>query len=110
MKTEDYAALVALDWGDTEHAFVTEVGEGSMQIGRIPATAEKLHGWLEQLHERCRGALVALALEGGKSSVMHALLEHPWLVIYPVHPSTSQNYRTAFTSSGAKDDVPDALT
>ena len=109
MNNENYAALVTLDWGDKEHAFVTEVGENSMETGKMPATAEALHGWLEQLHQRTNGGLVALALEGGKSSVMHALLVHPWLVIYPVHPSTSERFRTAFTPSGAKDDVPDAM-
>lgn len=109
MNNENYAALVALDWGDTEHAFVTQVGDSSAEKGTIPATAESLHGWLEQLHKRTEGGQVALALEGGKSAVLHALLEHPWLVIYPVHPSTSERFRTAFTPSGAKDDVPDAV-
>jgi transposase len=52
---------------------------------------------------------VHIALEGGKSAVVHALLAHPWLVIYPVHPATSERFRKAFTPSGAKDDVPDAL-
>jgi transposase len=109
MNNENYTALVALDWGDTEHAFAGKVGEGSMETGTLPATAEALHDWLEALHERTGGGLVALALEGGKNAVMHGLLEHPWLVIYPVHPSTSERFRTAFTPSGAKDDVPDAV-
>jgi transposase len=109
MNTENYAALVALDWGETEHAFATQVGEGPIETGTMPATPETLHGWLEQLHERTDERPVAIALEGGKSAVVHALLAHPWLVIYPVHPATSERFRKAFTPSGAKDDVPDAL-
>jgi len=109
MNPDDYAALVALDWGETEHAFALQLGEGSIEKGTIPASAETLHGWLEQLHERTGGCLVALALESGKSAVVHALFAHDWLVIYPVHPSTSERFRTAFTPSGAKDDVPDAV-
>jgi hypothetical protein len=74
MNTENYAALVALDWGETEHAFATQVGEGPIETGTMPATPETLHGWLEQLHERTDERPVAIALEGGKSAVVHALL------------------------------------
>ena len=109
MNTENYAALVALDWGETEHAFATQVDESPVETGTMPATAECLHGWLEELHKRCGGRPVALALEGGKSAVIHALTTYPWLVVYPVHPATSDRFRKAFVPSGAKDDVPDAL-
>ena len=109
MKTENYAALVALDWGETEHAFATQVGESPVETGTMPATAETLHGWLEDLHKRTDGRPVALALEGGKSAVLHALVAHSWLVIFPVHPATSDRFRKAFVPSGAKDDVPDAI-
>ena len=109
MNTENYGALVTLDWGETEHAFATEVADSPAETGKMPATAETLHGWLEQIHERTGGRPVAIALEGGKSAVVHALLEHPWLTIFPVHPATSDRFRKAFTPSGAKDDIPDAL-
>jgi len=109
MNTENYAALVALDWGETEHAFATQVDESPVETGTMPATAECLHGWLEEIQKRVVGRPVALAIEGGKSAVIHALTAHPWLVVYPVHPATSDRFRKAFVPSGAKDDVPDAL-
>jgi transposase len=109
MNTEYYGALVTLDWGETEHAFATEVADSPAETGKMPATPETLHGWLEELHERSGGRPVAIALEGGKSAVVHALLEHPWLTIFLVHPATSDRFRKAFTPSGAKDDIPDAL-
>jgi transposase len=109
MNTENYAALVALDWGETEHAFATQVGESPAETGTMPATPETLHGWLEELHKRLGGRPAALALEGGKSAVIHALTAYPWLVVYPVHPATSDRFRKAFVPSGAKDDVPDAI-
>ena len=40
--------------------------------------------------------------------MIHGLLQYPWLTIYPVNPVTSARYRTAFTPSGDKDDLPDA--
>ena len=109
MNTENYAALVALDWGESEHAFAAQADGSPVETGSMPATPECLHGWLEELHKRVGGRPVALALEGGKSAVIHALTAHPWLVVYPVHPATSDRFRKAFVPSGAKDDVPDAL-
>lgn len=109
MKTTDYAALVALDWGDKTHAFACQTaGSNEKQTGQIEASAEALHGWLETMHQTHGGRPVALAIEAGRNALLHALLEHPWLEIYPVHPATSARFRTAFTPSGAKDDGPDA--
>jgi transposase len=108
MNNDDYAALVAFDWGNTEHAFALRRRDGTEELGSIPATAEDLHGWLGLLGERCGQQPVALALEGGRNAVVHALLAYPWLEIYPIHPATSDRFRKAFTPSGAKDDLPDA--
>lgn len=110
MKNENYTALVALDWGDKTHAFARQIaGAERMEQGSIAATPEALHAWLEQLGKTCGGQPVALAVEAGRNSLLHALLEYPWLTIYPVHPATSARFRTAFTPSGAKDDGPDAV-
>lgn len=108
MKTADYAALVALDWGDQEHAFALRVGE-QIETGQITASPEALHDWLHALGERFGRRPVALAIEGGRNAVVHALVDYPWLTIYPIHPATSERFRKAFIPSGAKDDAPDAL-
>jgi transposase len=110
MKNDDYAALVALDWGDKQHAFARQVaGADGIEKGAIEASPEALHAWLEQLGKTCGGRPVALAVEAGRNALLHALLEYPWLTVYPVHPATSARFRTAFTPSGAKDDGPDAV-
>lgn len=107
---DDYAALVALDWGDKTHAFARQLaGAEGIERGVIAATPEALHAWLEQLGKTCGGRSVALAVEAGRNSLLHALLEHPWLTVYPVHSATSARFRQAFTPSGAKDDGPDAV-
>ena len=108
MNTDHFAALVAFDWGDSEHAFVLHRADGPEETGTVPATAEALHAWLELLGRRCGHRPVALALEAGRNAVVHALLAYPWLRIYPVHPATSERFRKAFAPSGAKDDLPDA--
>lgn len=108
----DYAALVAMDWGDTTHSFAWQkTDDKRLHRGTLSATPEALHEWLEQLREACGGQPVALALEAGRNGLIHALFEHAsWLTIYPVHPATSARFRLAFAPSGAKDDVPDAET
>lgn len=108
MNTKEYAAYVALDWGDKQHAFALQLGANEIEAGQFEASAEALHGWLDALNERLQGGPVALAIEAGRNVLLHALLEHSWLDIYPVHPATSARFRRAFTPSGAKSDVPDA--
>jgi transposase len=110
MNTTDYAALVALDWGDQTHAFAWQTaGSNEPKTGQIEGSAEALHGWLETMKQTHGGRPVALVIEAGRNALLHALLEHPWLEIYPVHPATSARFRTAFKPSGAKDDGPDAV-
>lgn len=105
----DYAALVALDWGDTTHSFAWQrMDDPKLHRGSLAATPEALHEWLEQLREACGGRPVALAIEAGRNGLLHALFEHEWLTVYPIHPATSARFRLAFAPSGAKDDGPDA--
>ncbi|HOY03585.1 MAG: IS110 family transposase [Opitutaceae bacterium] len=107
--TTDYAALVALDWGDTTHSFAWQkTDDAKRHGGSLPATPEALHEWLGQLREACGGRRVALAIEAGRNGLLHALFEHAWLTVYPIHPATSARFRLAFAPSGAKDDGPDA--
>jgi transposase len=108
----EYAALIGLDWGDAEHAIALAVrGAARVEERTLPHSAESLHAWLGELHERFGGQRVAVAVEASKGAVVAALLEHQaWLSVYPIHPATSRRMSTAFTPSGAKDDLPDAHT
>ncbi|MFY9925688.1 MAG: transposase [Opitutaceae bacterium] len=111
MNTNDYAAFVGLDWGDKTHAFALQLkGIEKIETGTLAASAETFHQWLEGLGARCAGRRVALAIEAGHRALLHAMAEHPWLDIFPIHPATCDRFRAAFRPSGAKDDIPDALT
>lgn len=101
-------AWIGLDWGDKEHAFALHDSLGKSELGTLTHSAENLHQWLQGLGERYGGRPVALAIEASRGAVIHALLEYPWLTLYPINPITSARYRSAFTPSGAKDDLPDA--
>jgi transposase len=110
--SQDAAALfeawIGLDWGDKKHAFALHDRSGQTQRSLLEHSAENLHQWLKDLEERYGGRPVALAIETSRGAVIHALLQYPWLTIYPINPVTSARYRRAFTPSGAKDDLPDA--
>lgn len=102
------AAWIGLDWGHQQHAFALHAATGTTEEGTLTQSAEALHAWLRTLEERFGGRPVAVGLEASRGAVIHALLQYPWITIYPINPVTSARYRKAFTPSGASDDLPDA--
>jgi transposase len=64
--------------------------------------------WAEKLRERFGGARIAVCLELTKGPIVSALLEYDFFVLFPVQPATLARYRSAFTTSRAKDDPTDA--
>src|SRR5262245_49793934 len=101
-------AWIGFDWGDKEHAFALQDQTGKLERAKLEHTAENLHLWLKEIGQHYGGRPVALAIEASRGAVIHALLQYPWLIVYPVNPVTSARYRKAFRPSGAKDDLPDA--
>jgi transposase len=104
-----FAALIGLDWGHGAHAIALQISGASTETSTLDHSAENLHQWLDQLEKRCGGRPVAVAIEASKGAAVYALLERPWITVYPIHPATSSRHRAAFRPSGAKDDTPDAL-
>jgi len=102
-------AWIGLDWGDQQHSFALQARGGQIETGTIEHSAENLHRWLKELEQRFGGRPVRLGIETSRGAVIAALLQYPWLEIYPLNPVTSARYRSAFKPSGAKDDLPDAL-
>jgi transposase len=52
--------------------------------------------------------MLGIAVETSRGPLVHALLEHADVVLYPVNPRSLQRFRETFAPSGAKDDLPDA--
>ena len=104
-----FFACIGLDWGDKSHALALhDPATHQTEASTLTHSAENLHQWLDQLEARFGGRPVALAIEGTRGAIFPVLLARPWLHLFAVHPVTSARYRTAFTPSGAKDDLPDA--
>jgi transposase len=105
----DFAAFVALDWGDTEHAWSLEVaGGGKREQGKLQQTPEAIEVWATELAVRFGGRPVAVALEQSRGALIYSLQRFSHLVFYPIHPSTSSKYRAAMFPSGSKDDPIDS--
>ena len=104
-----FVACIGLDWGDKSHALALhDPATPQTESATLTHSAENLHHWLDQLEARFGGRPVALAIEGTRGAIFPVLLERSWLHVFAVHPATSARYRSAFTPSGAKDDLPDA--
>lgn len=103
------AALVGLDWGTEHHAIALQAsGSTTVEAVQLDHTPEAIVAWLRTLAQRFGGAKIGVALETSRGPIVHALLEAPFVVLYPVNPRSLCRFRETFTPSGAKDDAPDA--
>jgi transposase len=104
-----FAALLGLDWGDTEHAVaLLDCGSSKNETSTLTHSVENIRAWLLELEKRFGARPVAIALETSKGPLINMFFDVPWLTVFPIHPATSARIRKAFAPSGAKDDAPDA--
>ena len=103
------AAWVGIDWADDHHDVALQVaGSDAVEAHRLAHTPDALATWRAQLAARFGGRPVAIALETSRGPLVAALLEAPFVVLYPINPRSLRRFREAFSPSGAKDDAPDA--
>ncbi len=107
---EPVAAVIGLDWGESQHAWCLRDSSGQVQRGSVVHESPALHRWLEELQKRFGSQEVAFAIEAQYPALLAAILEYSWARIYVIHPASSARFRKTFTPSGAKDDCPDADT
>ncbi len=105
-----YAAFIGLDWADQKHAWaLQETGSQRVEQGLVENTPEAMETWVTELTSRFHGQLIAVALEQVRGAVIAKLSKYANLVLYPINPKASSDYRSAFRSSGAKSDPSDAI-
>jgi transposase len=105
----EFAALVALDWGERKHAWVLEDGSsGKRERGVLEQRPETIQAWAMSLARRYPGQRVAVGLEQKRGAVVYALQQYEHVVVFPIHPSTATQFRKALYPSGATDDGRDA--
>lgn len=107
---EEPVAFVAIDWADQKHhVALQEAGARRPECFEIRHKPQLLAEWIGSLRQRFAGRPVAVILEQKRGALLHALLGHGHLHIYPANPASLASFRKAFAPSGAKDDPPDAL-
>jgi len=103
------AAFVGIDWATTHHDLALQVADGTTsEQSRIAHTPEAITQWLSTMQTRFGGQAIGIAMETSRGPLVHALLEAPFVMLYPINPRSLQRFREAFAPSGAKDDAPDA--
>lgn len=103
------AALIGIDWADQKHdVSLQETGRSEVERYQVSHRPDALTEWLADLRRRFEGQRVGIAVETSRGPLVHALLEHEFIVLYPVNPRSLRRFREAFSPSGAKDDAPDS--
>jgi len=103
------AARIGIDWADDHHDFcLQEAGSNRVESGRILQEPQALSQWVAGLRQRFHGRPVGICLETSRAPLVAALIEHEFIVLFPVNPRTLKRFREAFAPNGAKDDPDDA--
>src|SRR5512134_2263530 len=107
--TTEFAAFIGIDWADRKHdVCLLPAGSSTPELSVLPHRPEAIAQWAQLLYQRFGGALIAVCLELAKGPLVYALQRYPFLVLFPVNPTTLAKYRKTFCVSGAKDDPSDA--
>lgn len=105
----EFAAFIGLDWADKKHDVCISVpGSESLEREVVPHRPDALEAWVTRLRERFDSAPIAVVVELEEGPIVSALLEHDFIVVFPVRPGTVAGYRKTFVPSNAKDDPTDA--
>ena len=105
----EFAAFIGIDWADRKHAWALQVeNERCVEHGELDHTPQAVDLWAAELARRFGGRPIAVALEQSRGSLLFMLTKYAHLVLFPIHPATSVNYRKGFRPSGAKSDPSDA--
>ncbi|MBM9538636.1 IS110 family transposase [Desulfobulbus alkaliphilus] len=108
-KTDDIVAYLGIDWADQKHDLHLCTPSGkTLEYRQIEHAPEVLNEWLAKLRQRFPQGRIAVCLEQSKGALLYHLMSYDFLVLYPINPKALARYREAFTTSGAKDDKPDA--
>lgn len=108
-KNKQFPVVLGFDWADEKHDFcLWDSQESTLETGELEHCPEILNEWLLNLRDRYHGQSIAVGLEQSKGALAYLLMEHDFLTIYIVNPSTVASMRDAWKPSGAKDDPTDA--
>jgi transposase len=82
---------------------------GRVESGTVGSSPEALAQWTAGLRKRFPEGLIGISVEGHRGGLISYLLRVDFVVVFPINPHASADYRDSFRPSGAKDDSADAL-
>lgn len=99
--------IVGIDWADKRHDFHI-LGLAAVECGQLVQDPQTIDEWVKSLQQRTNGAVIRIAIEQSRGALIHALLEHPGLELYPLNPKQLARFREALYPTGGKSDPGDA--
>jgi hypothetical protein len=106
--TENYAALVAIDWADQAHQYALCSQQNKpREEGKIEHTPEALTEWVLELRKCFPNGSIAICLEQSRGALVYFLMRFDFIVLYLINPLTLKKFREALYPSGPKDDPRD---
>lgn len=106
---KEFAAWIGLDWADKRHwVCLSEEESEEPKEFALEQNPEAIHQWVGELRLRFGGRPVALAVEKPRGTLIHALMEYDFIVLFPINPQALANYRKSLRLSGVKNDQCDA--
>jgi hypothetical protein len=105
--TENYAALVSIDWADQAHEYALSHQNKPREKGKVEHRPEVLNEWVIGLRERFPDGSIAICLEQFRGALIYFLMRFDFIDLYLVNPLTLSKFREALYPSGCKDDPRD---
>src|ERR1035441_7595612 len=106
---EEFAAFLAIDWADEEHAFHLQVvGQSKIETGTLEQKPHVLGTWVAKLRERFGGRPIAVGLEQSRGALFLGLMAYVFLVLSPTPPPPVAKSGEPFKPSGPKSAPLDA--
>src|ERR1035437_8552076 len=85
---EEFAAFLAIDWADEEHAFHLQVeGQSKVETGTLEQKPEVLGTWVAKLRQRFGGPPIAVGLQQSRGAFDPGLMAIYLLVLHPILPT-----------------------
>ena len=113
---DNFAAFVAVDWGDREHSWALQAaGSHKRETGTFAQTPKAIEEWVACLAARFDELPIAIALEQSRGALVCGLMRYRHLTIYPIPPAASDrsDSQSPFCGDGgfrAADTAPSPLS
>ncbi len=105
MKTTIFCGF---DWATETHCFVVKNARKEVLAhGPVPNSAEGFDRLLESFETHRKGGRVALIVEANRGLPLNALMEVPWLEVFPVNPMKTRRLNELEGSVRQKSDAGD---